>query len=240
MRFDLVASAPEVFAGWLEASILGRARGGPLEIVAHNLRDWALDRHGTIDDTPYGGGAGMVLRPEPLTAAIEAVRALSAEPGCVCLMTPQGEVFSQGLARELSALPRLILVCGRYEGVDERVREQCVEREISVGDYVLTGGEVAAMAVVEAVGRLVPGVVGAAESLVDESFAEPLLEYPHYTRPAEFRGAAVPAVLLAGHHERVRLWRRLERLRRTLERRPELLAQRRLSDEDRRLLARIV
>lgn len=239
MRFDLVASAPEVFAGWLEASILGRARGGPLEIVAHNLRDWALDRHGTIDDTPYGGGAGMVLRPEPLTAAIEAVRAIADEPGVVCLMTPQGEVLDQALARELSALPRLILVCGRYEGVDERVREQCVEREISVGDYVLTGGEVAAMTVIEAVGRLVPGVVGAAESLVDESFAEPLLEYPHYTRPAEFRGSAVPAVLLAGHHERVRLWRRLERLRRTLERRPELLA-RRLSDEDRRLLARIV
>lgn len=240
MRFEVIAPVPEVFGGWREASILGRAQQtGAVQLRLHALRDWATDRHGTLDDVPYGGGAGMVLKPEPLAAAIEAVQA-GGEPAPVVLMSAQGERFTQALAREWSRLPRLILVCGRYEGVDERVCDGWIDRQVSIGDYVLTGGEPAAIVVIEATARLVPGVVGDPESLTDESFAEPLLEYPHYTRPAAFGGREVPAVLLAGHHERVRLWRRLERLRRTLERRPELFGTMRLSAEDRRLLARIV
>ena len=240
MRFDLVSAAPEVFSGWATTSMLGRGQESEaITIEVHDLRKYGIDRYGTIDDYPYGGGAGMLLKPEPLHAAIEAARGED-DSVPVVLMTPQGERFSQPLARELAQLPRMVLVCGRYEGIDERVREHLVTRELSIGDYVLTGGELAAMVVVEAVARLVPGVLGDLESVADESHTEPLLEYPHYTRPAEFRGERVPQVLLAGHHERVRLWRRQEQLRRTLERRPDLAAHWRLSDEDRRLLARIL
>ena len=193
-----------------------------------------------VDDYPYGGGAGMVLKPEPLSAAIEALRSTAGEPGLVVLLTPQGERFSQAMAQELATARRLILVCGRYEGVDERVRQHLVDREVSVGDYVVTGGELPAMVVVDAVARLAPGVLGDEESAAEESFSEPLLEYPQYTRPAEYRGWRVPEELVAGHHERVRLWRRMQQLQRTLQRRPDLLNGLRLSEEDRRLLARIL
>ncbi|NUP98884.1 MAG: tRNA (guanosine(37)-N1)-methyltransferase TrmD [Armatimonadetes bacterium] len=241
MRFDLISAVPAIFDGWREASILARGQeAGAIEIAVHDLRDWATDRHRTLDDYPYGGGAGMVLKVEPLAAAIEAVSALTPEPAEVILLTPQGEVFDQALARELARRPRLVLVCGRYEGVDERVREHLVTREVSIGDFVVTGGELPAMVVVDAVARLVPGVLGAAESAEDESFSEPLLEYPQYTRPVEFKGWRVPGELLSGHHERVRLWRRMQQLQRTLERRPDLLSRRRLTNEDRRLLARLL
>lgn len=241
MRFDLISAVPTIFEGWREASILARGQAaGAIAIHVHNLRDYSTDKHRTVDDYPYGGGAGMVLKPEPLFAAVEAVREMASPAGLVVLMTPQGEPFGQDLARELAAAERLILICGRYEGVDERVREHLVDRQVSIGDYVVTGGELPAMVVVDAVARLVPGVLGASDSAADESFTEPLLEYPQYTRPADFRGWTVPDELLSGHHERVRLWRRMQQLRRTLERRPDLLRQGRLSDQDRRLMARIV
>ncbi|MBI2300557.1 MAG: tRNA (guanosine(37)-N1)-methyltransferase TrmD [Armatimonadetes bacterium] len=241
MRFDLITASPGIFEGWRSHSILARGQAaGHLQIEVHDLRDYTHDRYRQIDDYPYGGGAGMVLKVEPLAEALDAVRGMAPEEPEVVLLTPQGEPFVQATARELSALPRLVLVCGRYEGVDERVREHLVTREISIGDYVLTGGEVPAMAVVDAVARLVRGVLGDDASPEEESFSEPLLEYPQYTRPAEFHGWRVPAELLSGHHERVRLWRRMERLRRTLARRPELLRRASVSEEDRRLLARIV
>lgn len=241
MRFDVVTAAPEVFSGWSTTSMLGRGQAADaLRIELWDLRRYGIDRYGSIDDYPFGGGAGMLLRPEPLAAAIEAAQAADERPAEVLLMTPQGARFTQAMARELSAHERLIVVCGRYEGVDERVRQSLVTREVSVGDYVLTGGELAAMVVIEATARLTPGVLGALSSTDEESHSEPLLEYPHYTRPAEWRGLGVPAELTSGHHERIRLWRRQEQLRRTLERRPDLVAQWRLSEEDRRLLARIV
>lgn len=239
MRFDVITSVPAVFEGWREASILARAQAsGAIRVVVHNLRDYATGSYRQIDDYPYGGGVGMVLKPEPLAAAIEAANADGS--GEVILLTPQGEPFAQPLARELSRQPRLVLVCGRYEGIDERIREHFVDRELSIGDYVLTGGELAAMVVIDVVARLLPGVLGDEASAEEETFSEPLLEYPHYTRPAVFCGWAVPEELVSGHHERVRLWRRMQRLRRTLERRPDLFAKLRLSDEDRRLLARIL
>ncbi len=241
MRFDLLTAVPAIFDGWREASILARGQAaGAITIAVHDLRDWATDRHRTLDDYPFGGGAGMVLKPEPIFAAVEAVRALDPAPAEVVLLCPQGAPLTQAMVRELASRPRLVLVCGRYEGVDERVREHLVDREVSIGDYVVTGGELPAMVLVDAVARLVPGVLGKAESADDESFTEPLLEYPQYTRPAEFRGWEVPEELLGGHHERVRLWRRTEQLRRTFERRPDLLQQVTLSPEDRRLLARII
>jgi len=233
-------------AGWLECSLIQRARAaGHLEVHRHALRDYALDLHGQVDDYPYGGGAGMVLKPEPIFRAVEAVREQLAAagitpPGPVILLTPQGTVFSQAKARELAAYPQVTLICGRYEGVDERVRQALVTEELSIGDYIVMGGELPAMVVMDAVARLVPGVLGDAESPAEESFSDGLLEYPHYTRPAEFRGLAVPEVLLSGHHERIRLWRRLQRLQRTLARRPKLLADVSLTAEDRRLLARIL
>ncbi|MCC7492205.1 MAG: tRNA (guanosine(37)-N1)-methyltransferase TrmD [Fimbriimonadaceae bacterium] len=241
MRFDLLSTIPAVFESWRNASILARGQAaGAIDIRVHDLRDWATDRHRTLDDYPFGGGAGMVLKAEPLCRAVAAVSASGAGQPEVLLLCPQGQPFTQAVAHELAAQPWLVLLCGRYEGVDERVRELVVTRELSLGDFVLTGGEVAAMAVVEAVARLVPGVLGDAASAADESFSEPLLEYPQYTRPAEYAGAAVPGELLSGHHERVRLWRRMEQLRRTLDRRPDLVARWQLTAEDRRLLARVI
>lgn len=244
MRFDVLTTVPGCFAGWKDASIIHRAqRAGLLEIYLWDLRDYALDRHRTVDDYPYGGGAGMVLKPEPLFRAIETLlQQAEAEgrpaPDDIILLSPQGSLLTQALVRELASASALLLLCGRYEGVDERVRERWVTREISIGDYVLAGGELPAMVVMEAVARLIPGVLGDAASSQEESFTERLLEYPHYTRPATFRGQTVPAVLLSGHHEHIRLWRRQQSLLRTLKRRPDLLMQHVLTEEDRRLLAR--
>ncbi|MHB1162659.1 MAG: tRNA (guanosine(37)-N1)-methyltransferase TrmD, partial [Chloroflexota bacterium] len=193
---------------------------GLLQIRVHNLRDFATGRHKVVDDYPFGGGPGMVMKPEPIFAAVESLRR---EGSRVVLMSPQGRLFRQAIAQELSQLPRLVLLCGHYEGVDERVRQRLVDDELSIGDYVLTGGELAAMVVCDAVSRLIPGVLGAGESTAEESFAAGLLEYPHYTRPAEFRGLRVPEVLLSGDHARVERWRREQSLLRTLQRRPELL-----------------
>lgn len=225
MRFDILTLFPAMFQGPLTESILKRAQqAGRIEIHLHDIRQWTTDRHRTADDTPYGGGAGMVMKAEPLAAAIRAVRATDDRPGVTILLTPDGELLTQQIVRELATLPRLLLVCGRYEGIDERVRETLIDRELSIGDYVLTGGELAAMVVVDAVARLVPGVIDS-ESIVEESHSDFLLEYPHYTRPAVWEGRAVPPVLLSGHHGEIARWRRAERLRRTLARRPDLLAR---------------
>ncbi len=240
VRIDVLTLFPEMFRGPLDASIIGLARErGLLELRVHNLRDWATDRHRVADDTPYGGGAGMVMKVEPIVAALEALRAeAGAERGRAILLSPAGCRFDQQAARRLAAEPRLILVCGRYEGVDARVRH-FVDEELSIGDYVLTGGELPAMVVIDAVARLVPGALGAPHSAVEESFAGHLLEYPQYTRPREFRGLAVPEVLLSGHHAEIARWRRQEALRLTAERRPDLLARAELTDDDRAFLARL-
>jgi tRNA (guanine37-N1)-methyltransferase len=226
MRFDILTLFPDMFTGPFSESIIKRAiQADLLHIYRHNIRDYATDRHRTTDDTPYGGGAGMVMKVEPLAAAIRAVLGQQGEgepTPPVLLMSPDGEPFTQALAEELSHVPSLILVCGHYEGLDERVRTTLISREISIGDYVLTGGELAAMVVVDAVARLVPGVVKA-ESVAEESFHEGLLEYPHYTRPALWEGLAVPPILASGHHGEVARWRHQQRLRRTLERRPDML-----------------
>ncbi len=240
MRFDVVTIFPEYFASPLHCSIVGRAlEAGLVEVALHNLRDYTTDRHQVVDDYPYGGGGGMVLKPEPLFAAVEALQ--QQEPRAhVVLLSPQGRQFDQKLAAELAGRSRIILICGHYEGLDERVREALVDEEISVGDYVLTGGEPAALVVIDAVSRLLPGVLGDEQAPDKDSFAEALLEYPHYTRPAEFRGMQVPATLLSGHHEQIRRWRRKESLRRTRQRRPDLLEQAALTAEDRELLEEIV
>lgn len=240
MRFDLLTIFPEMFDGPLSTSILGRAQqAGHIAVHVHDLRDWADDRHRTVDDAPFGGGPGMLMKPEPLFRAVEAIQPLAPEPATVVLLTPQGRPLDRSLVDELAALPRLLLVCGRYEGVDERVREHLVEREVSVADVVLSGGELPAMVLVDAVARRVPGVLGSEASLAEESFDEGLLEYPQYTRPADFRGWNVPEILLSGHHAQIASWRRRQRLLRTARRRPDLLARAPLTDADRRALAEL-
>jgi tRNA (guanine37-N1)-methyltransferase len=235
MRIDIVTLFPELIEPALRTSIIGRAaESGRVEFGIHDLRDHGLGRHRSVDDYPYGGGAGMVMRPEPLFAAIQPLRDAGAH---VVLMDAAGERLTDALARELAGVQHLALVCGRYEGVDERVRT-LVDREVSIGDYVVTGGELPALVVVDAVVRLVPGVIAEA-SHVDDSYASGLLEYPQYTRPETFRDLAVPPVLLSGNHGEVERWRRREGLRRTLERRPDLLDGAELSDEDRRFLDRL-
>ncbi len=232
MRFDVVTLFPELFEAPLRTSILGRAvEAGILEFGIHDLREHGLGKHRSVDDYPYGGGAGMVMRPEPLFAAVEPLREAGAH---VILLDPAGERLTDALARELASLPHLALVSGRYEGIDDRVRT-VVDREVSIGDYVLTGGELPGLVLIDAVARLVPGVIQA-ESHEGDSFAAGLLEHPQYTRPEEFRGVRVPDVLLSGHHGEVGRWRRREALRRTLERRPDLLEGVELSDEDRRIV----
>ena len=222
MRIDILTLFPGMFRGPFEESIIKRAvERGLLEIQTHNIRDFATGRHLTVDDYPYGGGAGMVMKPDPVFAAVESVRR---ERSRVVLLSPQGRVFSQTVARELSREEHLVLLCGHYEGVDERIREHLVDGDLSIGDYVLTGGEIAAMVVCDAVARLIPGVLGAGErATAEESFAAGLLEYPHYTRPPKFRRWSVPEVLLSGNHARIARWRREQSLLRTLRRRPELL-----------------
>ena len=229
LQIDVVTLFPELFDVPLRTSVIGRAvERGILSVAVHDLRAHGIGRHRVVDDAPYGGGAGMVMRPEPLFAAIEPLRV---DGGQVILLDPAGEPLTDALARELAAGQHLVLVCGRYEGIDERARA-LADREVSIGDYVLTGGELPALVLIDAVGRLVPGVIEA-DSHESDSFADGLLEGPHYTRPEQFRDASVPKVLLSGHHAEVARWRRVEALRRTLARRPDLLATAPLSDQDR-------
>lgn len=233
MRVDVVSIFPEALSA-LDVSLLSRAREkGLIEIRVWNLRDFTDDRHHQVDDVPYGGGPGMVMKPEPFFAAVEAIAGQVPRRPRVLLPSPQGVRFDQRMAEALAREPHLVILCGRYEGVDERVLEGLGAEEVSIGDYVLNGGELAAMVIVEATARLVPGVVGDEGSVAADSFTSGLLDYPHYTRPAEFRGMRVPDVLLSGHHEQIRQWRRREQLRRTLARRPEMIAWGRLSAQER-------
>ena len=236
MKFDILTLFPAMFDGPFTESIIKRAvEDGLIDIRLHNIRDCAFDRHKTADDYPYGGGAGMVMKPEPLAASIEKVKA-ERPAARVILTTPQGKPFNQALAEELAREEEILIICGRYEGVDERVRELFVDDEVSLGDFVLTGGEIAAMVLVDAVSRLIPGVLGCGDSAAGDSFSDGLLEYPQYTRPAEFRGLAVPEVLLSGNHQEIARWRRRLALQRTWEKRPDLLPAARLSEADRKCL----
>ena len=243
MRFDIFTILPEVFTPYLESSILQRARQRELiDIRIHNIRDYTHDKHHTTDDTPYGGGGGMVMKPEPIFEAMESVlgplpasRQLTPVP--VILLTPQGRVFTQRVAEELTRYERIALICGRYEGVDERIRDHLVTDEISIGDYVLTGGELPALVIVDAVSRLIPGVLGDPDGAQDDSHSMGLLEYPHYTRPPEFRGWSVPEVLLSGDHGKIERWRREQALLRTLTKRPDMLEKADLSDADKKYLS---
>ena len=229
MHIDILTLFPEMFQGPFDCSIIKRAIDGELvSISIHDIRDYTHNKHRTVDDYAYGGGAGMVLKPEPIFEAVEAIKSDASldqgdEAVPIILLTPQGRLFSQQVAGELSKYSRLILICGHYEGVDERVREHLVTDEISLGDYILSGGELAAMVVVDAVVRLLPGVLGSETSLLDDSHVTGLLEYPQYTRPAVYRGWAVPEVLLSGNHAQIAKWRREQSIKRTMERRPELL-----------------
>ena len=224
----------------LAEGVVGRGiERGLLDVKIHDLRDFTTDRHRSVDDVPYGGGPGMVMKPEPLLRAVDHVRATRGGAEAVVLLTPQGKPFTQSEAQRLGRLGHVVLLCGRYEGMDERVHEIAATEELSIGDYVLSGGELAALVVVDAVSRLVPGVVGDEQSVAEDSFSRGLLDYPHYTRPAEVAGHRVPDVLLSGHHAEVRRWRRKAALARTLERRPELLEQASLDDEERALLDEI-
>jgi tRNA (guanine37-N1)-methyltransferase len=244
VRFDILTLFPEMFTGVFEASIIGRAREmGRVETILHNIRDYAPGKHRVTDDTPYGGGGGMVLKPEPIFNAVEAILGVEIPPAGyaplqqagyppVILLTPQGHRFEQPLARELTTHERLLLICGRYEGVDERVRQYLATDEISIGDYVLSGGEIAAMVLVDALTRLAPGVLGDPTATARDSHAAGLLEHPHYTRPAEYRGYLVPDLLLSGHHAQIEQWQRQQSLARTLARRPDLLAKATLSKAD--------
>lgn len=261
MRIDVFTLFPAMIEGYSNESILKRAQDiGRLEVAVHNVRGHATDKHHITDDAPYGGGGGMVMKPEPIFAAVESVLGKQGEigdsasdsqspisdpqslvpsprpPTPIILLTPQGRLFNQAVAQELAGHERLALICGRYEGVDERVRQHLATDEISIGDYVLTGGELPALVIVDAVARLLPGVLGDPEGAADDSHATGLLEYPHYTRPAEFRGWRVPEVLLSGDHAKVDRWRREEALRRTWERRPDMLAKVPLSEADRKFL----
>lgn len=239
-RFDVFSLMPEVMEPYLRASVLGRAQAeGILDVRLHNIRDYATDRHRTTDDVPYGGGGGMVMKPEPIFAAVESVLGENLGTMPVILMTPQGRPLNQRIAAALAQLPHLALVAGRYEGVDERVREHLATDEISVGDFVLTGGELPALMVIDAVARWLPGVLGDASAAESDSHSAGLLEHPHYTRPANFRGWQVPDILRSGDHAAIDRWRRRQSLRRTLERRPELIASVELSDEDRAFLAEL-
>jgi tRNA (guanine37-N1)-methyltransferase len=250
VHFDILTLFPEMFGGVFEASIIQRAQdNGYIEISLHNIRDYAPGKHSVTDDTPYGGGGGMVMKPEPIFNAVEAVLGVTIpdegyhrlrQQGypAIILLTPQGRLLEQTLARELvAAHERLLLICGRYEGVDERVRQYLATDEISIGDYVLSGGEIAAMVLVDTLTRLIPGVLGDAEATAKDSHSSGLLEYPHYTRPVEYRGHRVPEILLSGHHAKLDQWRRQQSLARTLARRPDLLATADLSEADQTYLA---
>jgi tRNA (guanine37-N1)-methyltransferase len=235
MRFDILTIFPGMFEGPLTESILARAReAGLIDVRVHDLRDWTHDRHRTVDDYPFGGGAGMVMKPEPLFEAIEAITGQADPPPYRVFLSPQGRPLTRALVHELATREHLLLVCGRYEGIDERVLEHAIDLEVSVGDFVVSGGELPAMLLLDAVARRVPGVLGSAGSLAEESFEGGLLEYPQYTRPAEYRGWAVPEVLLSGNHAAIEAWRRARRVERTSERRSDLLEHADLTTEERR------
>jgi tRNA (guanine37-N1)-methyltransferase len=239
MRIDILTLFPEMFAGPFSESILKRAsEKGLIDIRLHQIRDYTHDKHHVVDDTPYGGGAGMVMKPEPVFEAVEAVKAVADGGTKVVLLSPSGRLFTQAIAADFAKIPRVILIAGHYEGFDERVRS-IIDDEISIGDYVLSGGELPAMVIVDGVARLIPGVLGCGESHVEESHSQGLLEYPHYTRPPEFRGMAVPEILLSGNHALIAKWRRKESLKRTLERRPDLLDKIDLTKPDLKLLSEI-
>lgn len=241
MRFDVFTLLPEVMRAYLQASILGKAQeAGLIDVVLYNIRDYTSDRHRTTDEEPYGGGGGMIMKPEPVFTAVETVLGEVTDLIPIILLTPQGRVFNQEVAQELAEHDRLALICGRYEGVDERVRNHLATDEISIGDYVLTGGELPALVVIDGVARLHPGVLGDDDAAKKDSHAEGLLEYPHYTRPASFRGWEVPDVLLSGDHTRVAAWRHKQSLLRTMIRRPDLLANLELDDTDRDLLDKLI
>ena len=239
MEFDVFTLLPEVFPPYLDSSILQRARQrGLIDVRVHNIRDWSTDKHHVTDDEPYGGGGGMVMKVEPVFAAVESV--FGSQPDCpIILLTPQGRPFTQRIAVELAQHPRLGLICGRYEGVDERIRQHLVNDEISIGDYVLTGGELPALTLIDAAARLLPGVLGDPDGPFDDSHAAGLLEYPHYTRPPEYRGWRVPEILVSGNHAKIEKWRREQSIRRTLQRRPDMLESAPLSETDRQALKKI-
>jgi len=237
VKIDIITIFPQMVEAGLAEGVVGRARDrGLLDIVVHDLRDYTSDRHHVVDDVPFGGGPGMVMKPEPFFAALAGIGQHRGAPDAVLLMSPAGRRFSQEKARALAVMKHFVILCGRYEGIDERVREALATDEVSIGDYVLSGGEVPALVVVDAAARLVPGVVGDDQSVVADSFTRGLLDYPHYTRPAEFAGRKVPDVLLSGHHAEIRRWRLEQALRRTLERRPELLPDAALDADEQKLL----
>lgn len=240
MKYDIITIFPDIFHAYLSRGILKRAlQKGLIEVKVHNLRDFTEDRHRTVDDYPYGGGAGMVMKPEPFFTAVEAVCPERTERR-VIMLSPAGKKFDQDMATELSREnKRLLFLCGRYEAIDERVRTALVDDEISIGDYILTGGELPALVIIDAITRLIPGVLGDKHSVEAESFSWGILDYPHYTRPSVFKDLVVPEVLLSGNHKDIRRWRRKEALRRTLERRPELLEKSQLCDEDYKLIREI-
>ncbi|MBI4262938.1 MAG: tRNA (guanosine(37)-N1)-methyltransferase TrmD [Acidobacteria bacterium] len=240
MKFDIVTIFPRMVEAGLAEGVVGRGiERGLLDVRVHDLRDHTTDRHRSVDDVPYGGGPGMVMKPEPLARAVANLRVHRGEPDAVVLLSPQGRRFTQAEAVRMSHLRHIVLLCGRYEGMDERIRTGVATEELSIGDYVLSGGELPALVVVDAIARLVPGVVGDEQSVEQDSFSRGLLDYPHYTRPAEFAGQRVPDVLLSGRHADVRRWRKREALLRTLDRRPDLLDTAALDDEERALLDEI-
>ena len=239
MRFDVLTLFPELFAAFIKESILGRAvKNGLIDLNLTDIREYARGPHRVTDDRPYGGGDGMVMKAGPICRALMSVKRTD-NHSRVILLTPQGTRFEQSRAWELAKLDQLVLICGRYEGVDERVRTKYVDQEISVGDYILTGGELGALIIIDSVSRLIPGVLGGENSTREESFEDGLLEYPHYTRPRVFEGEEVPPVLLSGDHEKIRVWRRTQSLKRTLERRPDLLETAGLKDEDEDILLKL-
>jgi tRNA (guanine37-N1)-methyltransferase len=240
MRFDIFTLLPDVFPAYLSTSVLGKAVERRLiDVQVHDIRAYTTDKHHVTDDAPYGGGGGMVMKPEPVFTAVEAVLG-NPLPCPLILLSPQGRVFNQQVVRELAGYERIALLCGRYEGFDERIREHLVTDQISMGDYVLTGGELPALSIVDAIARLIPGVLGDPDGAEDDSHASGLLEYPHYTRPPEFRGWGVPDVLLSGNHAEINKWRRRQALERTLRLRPDMLEKTELSDADRKYLKRLM
>ena len=239
IRFDVLSIFPDMFVSPLGFSLLKKAQEkGLLSVNLHDIRGWADNKHKMTDDAPYGGGCGMVMKVEPVEKALAAVKSFT-DDSLVVLMTPQGEKFNQKIAAQLAQKKQIIIICGRYEGVDERIRKYLTDREISIGDYILTGGEISALVLIDAVSRLIPGVLGNEESTVSESFSQGLLEYPQYTRPAEYKGWTVPEVLVSGNHAEIELWKKYESLKRTYQRRPDLLEKIDLSPQEKQYLEKI-